>query len=265
MGSPSSQIIASWVKESLISIEWIRLDEACRRALSLHLKGSSETHLSDLIGSNVDYVAEHLRDEMAAADLDGAPLGFEIDKEEPPYVRLSDEAIRPLLNKLRKVDPFDFERVCAKILSQLGALADVTKRTNDDGVDFYAVDFDFVPDGIRTPQACRAAVIGQAKRYKDGNNVRETDVRAFVGGAIKVKNDLALERKILPLSPVVFAFWTTSDFDPNAKQYARSLGLWYLGGLALSKYIQTLNLEPFVDELLSPPLTTGLETVQANS
>ncbi len=261
MAVPSSQIIASWLKESLVSVEWVRLDDACRRILTLRLKDSTETFIADLVESNVSYVAEHLRDEAAAADLDGAPTCFEIDEEEtPPYVRLSDQSIRPLLKKLRKVDPFDFERICAKILAQLGAQADVTKRTNDDGVDFFAVDFDFVPDGIQTPQACRAAVIGQAKRYKDGNNVREIDVRAFVGGAVKVKNDLALDRKILPLSPVVFAFWTTSDFDSNAKQYARSLGLWYLGGLSLAKYIQALDLEAFVDELL----TNSLEAVPAS-
>ncbi|MGC4014997.1 MAG: restriction endonuclease [Luteolibacter sp.] len=255
MATPSSQLIASWTKESLISVEWIRLDEACRRALSIKLKGSTETFISDIVESNIAYVAELLRNEIANAEIDGAPIDFEIDEEDaPPYIRVSNQSIRPLLSKLRKVDPFDFETVCAKILAQLGAQADVTKRTNDDGVDFFAVDFDFVSDGIRTPQACRAAVIGQAKRYKDGNLIRETDVRAFVGGAIKVKNDLALDRKILPLSPVVFAFWTTSDFDPSAKQYAKSLGLWYLGGLALSKYIQALNLEAFVDSFLEPTM-----------
>ncbi|WP_435014099.1 restriction endonuclease [Xanthomonas arboricola] len=257
MSAPSSQVISFWVIDSLASTEWIRLDEACKRVISIRMKSATETYISDLVESNVAYVAEHLRDEVAGGKIDGVSMDFEIDEEEMPYIRLSDVLIKPLLGKLRKINPFDFERVCARILAQLGAQADVTKRTNDDGVDFFAIDFDFVPDGINTPQACRAAVIGQAKRYKEGNLVRETDVRSFVGGAVKVKDDLALERKILPLSPVVFAFWTTSDFDPNAKQYARRLGIWYLSGRALAKYIIALKLELFVEECLADTARTN--------
>lgn len=182
MADPSSQIIANWVKQDLSGAEWIRLDEACKRVLAVRLTGATQTHISDIVESNVSYVAHYLREEQATYVVDGTPPEFEIDNEAMPYLRLADHVTAPMLSKLRRVDPFEFEGVCAKILARLGAQADVTKRTNDDGVDFYAIDFDFVPDGIKTPQACRAAVIGQAKRYKDGHFVRETDVRAFIGG-----------------------------------------------------------------------------------
>jgi hypothetical protein len=29
--------------------------------------------------------------------------------------------------------------------------------------------------------------------------------------------------------------WTTSDFNRNAKEYARDMGMWYLNGLGLAQ------------------------------
>jgi len=242
--------MASWVIDALYITEWERLDTICVRVLTIRLKGWTQSAIADLAESNAPYIAEQLRNDLATSVMDGVPPAFEIDSEEKPYIRLVDAHILPLLKKLRSIDPLDFEHVCSSILRKMGALAEVTNKTRDDGVDFYAIDFDFVPDGIITPQACRAAVIGQAKRYKDGNNVKETDVRAFIGGAMKVKNDLTMKGKILPLSPVVYAFWTTSDFDPNAKTFCRSLGLWYLSGRALARYVLDLGLEPTVDDFI---------------
>jgi hypothetical protein len=250
LGAPSSQAIADWVVDDLTGTEWERLDAICLRVVTIRLREWSSSAIADVVELNVGYVAEHLRDDLAACSLDGVPPVFEIDNEESPYIKLVDTLTLPLLQKLRSVDPFDFESVCSTILSRLGAQAEVTQKTNDGGVDFYAIDFDFVPDGIKTPQACRAAVIGQAKRYKNGNNIHETDLRAFIGGATKVKHDLTILGKILPLSPVVYAFWTTSDFDPNAKLFCRSLGLWYLSGRALARYVLELKLEPYIDSLL---------------
>jgi hypothetical protein len=265
MGSPSSQLIALWVKNSLVGVEWIRLDEACSRALNIELGPKGVTRVADIVAENVSYVAEHLREELSACEQDGVPPEFEIDAEFLPYIRLTDIQTKDLLAKLRRVDPFDFESVCAEILRKLGAQAEVTKRSNDDGVDFYAIDFDFVPDGINTPQACRAAVIGQAKRFTEGNAVKETDIRAFVGGALKVKNELSSTRKIFPLSPVVYAFWTTSDFTPSAKQFARDMGVWYLSGRALARYVYELRLESFVDDLLANLVDTDMNRISKSS
>jgi hypothetical protein len=52
-----------------------------------------------------------------------------------------------------------------------------------------------------------------------------------------------------PLMPTLFAFWTTSDLDPNAKKYARSVGLWYMDGPTLSAYAQELGLEEYINNL----------------
>jgi len=251
MTSPSSQVIAFWVRNSLNGVDWIRLDDACSHILHQKLGAKGVTKVADIVAQNVLYVAEHLREEIATYQQDGVVPDFEIDSESIPYIRLLDFKAKELLSKLRQIDPFDFEEVCAEILRKLGAQAEVTKRSNDDGVDFYAIDFDFVPDGINTPQACRAAVIGQAKRFADGNAVKETDVRAFVGGAMKVKHDLSSAGKIFPLSPIVYAYWTTSDFTQSAKKFSRDLGIWYLSGRALAQYVSELKLHSFVDDLLA--------------
>lgn len=262
MSAPSSQAIAGWIAAELSVVEWERLDIICVRVLTVRLKGWTPSAIADLVETNAPYVAEHLRDDLAFCAMDGVPPAYEIDNEDKPYIKLVDSQTAPLLKKLRCIDPFDFEHVCSNILSKMGAQADVTNRTNDDGVDFYAIDFDFVPDGIKTPQACRAAVIGQAKRYKNGNNVKETDVRSFIGGATKVRHDLTIKGKILPLSPVVYAFWTTSDFDPNAKIFCRTLGLWYLNGRALARYVLDLELEGYVGELLEKTGSGSLTQTQ---
>jgi hypothetical protein len=44
------------------------------------------------------------------------------------------------------------------------------------------------------------------------------------------------------LTPVLLAFWTTGDFSPSAKKYARDLGLWYLNGIGLAQLATRLGL-----------------------
>jgi hypothetical protein len=62
-----------------------------------------------------------------------------------------------------------------------------------------------------------------------------------------------MQEKLGPLTPVVFAFWTTSDFDPNAKRFARDVGLWYMDGLTLASYVSGLGLENYLISLPDNP------------
>jgi hypothetical protein len=39
---------------------------------------------------------------------------------------------------------------------------------------------------------------------------------------------------------------TTSNFEPNAKLYARDMGIWYMDGHTLASYIAKLGLSEFV-------------------
>ena len=221
MGSVSSQWITALVVDAEFSMEWCPLKDVVTRQLSATVKTWSAEYLTDIVEEHFSHVVERQLGNLHPA----------------------------LLRKLRRIDPFKLEDVCSTILSKFGAESKTTQRTNDDGVDFYALNFDFVPDGFPTPQSSRAAIIGQTKRYKETNLVTETEVRAFVGGAMKVKNDLVKNGQILPLSPVALAFWTTSDFDRNAKKYAKDMGLWFMSGRALAHYVFRLGLQAEIEAL----------------
>ena len=255
MGVPSSQQISLWVKETLQSETWVLLHEQCSVTLHSKLATWSNEAIEDLVEKNLQYIAEHLRDVAAELKLDGALVPFEIDDEQSPYIKALVRPSNELLSQLQRVDPFEFERICALILSKLGAKSETTQRTYDGGVDFLAIDFDFVPDNLPTPVSCRAAVIGQAKRYNDNNSVSENAVRTFIGGAVRWRHRLAAEGKIGALSPVSFAFWTTSSFEPNARAYARAVGIWYMEGGTLAEYCAQLGLADEIALLanVSPP------------
>ena len=170
-----------------------------------------------------------------------------------PYIRVIVSAPSELITKLRRIDPFEFERVCARILGGLGATARTTQRTNDGGADFIGVNMNAVPAALSVPATCKAVVIGQAKRYRDGNLIVETKLREFVGAGILERHQLLKEGRISPLTPVLFAFWTTSSFDPNAKRYARDMGLWYMDGVTLAGYVNLLGLHEIVLALPDAP------------
>jgi Restriction endonuclease len=256
MANPSSQVAAVWVQQELKSTSWVLLKDVLFNAVRQKLVSISEEDVWEYVETNLPYVAEHLRDIIADREVDGAIPTFEIDNDPSPYIRLSASLPSDVISKLRKIDPFQLEDVCAKLLCALGATSYATQRTNDGGVDFIAVKLKVVPLALTVPAACTAAVIGQAKRYKDGNSISETRLREFVGAATLKRHQLTVENKVGPLAPVLFAFWTTSDFDQNAKRYARDLGLWYMDGSTLSNYVVALGLKDAVMSL--PDVSTCL-------
>jgi hypothetical protein len=241
MAVPSSQVIASWVKEEL-STEWASLQGLCLKALQKRWGAAGELRISEHIEQNITFVAEHLREERGEWALDGVAPKFEIDNEETPYIRSVNEHGTELLEKLRRIDPAAVEGLCADVLRALKAEAFSTVATHDGGVDFMAFNVKAVPGALVYPTACGAVVIGQTKRYKDGNIVKETQLREFVGASLLRKHTLRRDGKMGPLTPVICAFWTTSDFGPNARQYARAVGLWYMEGSTLAQYLETLGL-----------------------
>jgi hypothetical protein len=249
MSQPSSQVASIWVQQRLDSTKWILLKEVLYGVVRQQWLAISDEEVWEYVESNLGFVAEHLRNMVADCDLDGAISVLEIDNDPSPYVRLSGSLSSDVVSKLRRINPFELEEVCAKLLTSLGASSNTTQRTNDGGVDFVAVKWKIVPTTLTLPVACTAAVIGQAKRYKDGNSISETRLREFVGAATLRRYMLGLENKIGPLAPVLYAFWTTSDFDENAKRYARTLGLWYMDGPTLAKYVVELGLKDTVMSL----------------
>ncbi|MGH8611937.1 MAG: restriction endonuclease [Gammaproteobacteria bacterium] len=150
---------------------------------------------------------------------------------------------------LKSLHPDDFETLCAEVLKKLGAQSDRTQSTRDGGVDFYGFNFSGVTGTLPFPIVSRAMVVGQAKRWVD-QIVSETELRKFVGGALHEVEKFRDRPDFGILSPVVYAFWTTSDFDRNAREYATAMGIWTMAGPTLAAYIDELTLTSAVDRLL---------------
>ena len=170
MAIPSTQIIALWVQEELTTRDWVPLRGLAMQAVQKRWNTPTLT-LEDLLDDKLTYVAEELRNHLADRVIDGKLTDFEIDDEQPPYLRRLLDRQPTLLDKLRRVDPFDFEQVCSRILECLGAEAAVTQKSNDDGIDFTAVKLKIVHSKLPMPMCCYGVVIGQAKRYRDGATI----------------------------------------------------------------------------------------------
>jgi|GEM_PF-1053587 len=245
MGVPSTQIIAVWIKDGIITENFVLLEEVAFAVLRDRLPKYSDDDIWELIEDKLDHIATCLREEIAECKADGVPLRFEIDDEQSPYIKAF-PAENELLAKLRRIDPFVVEELCAQILNKLGATANHTQPTADGGVDFVASNLDIMPSGYGTPAVCRATVIGQTKRYKETNVINEKALREFVGSGVWKRHKLRLDSGVSPLAPIILAFWTTSNFEPNAKRYAREMGIWYMDGHTLATYVAKLGLSAFV-------------------
>ena len=249
MGTPSSQITATWVKAATTTTEWQLLQNICFTTLKQMWTGRSEDEIWDFVEANVYHIAEHLREEVSTCAIDGTTPKYELDDEQPPYIRAVGGQFLTLLVKLRSLDPFKVEEVCSNILISLGGKAFTTQKSHDGGVDFIGSDINIVPSSLTVPAACKAVIIGQTKRYKEGNIISERQVREFVGASLLRKQQLQIEGKIKALSPVILAFWTTSDFEPNAKIYARALGVWFMDGHTFCHYLNHLGMAEAIENL----------------
>lgn len=239
----SSQIIAQWAIENLESEEWTPLSDVCSQGIRKQDKFSEEI-IEESVERELNYVADILKNKAANAKEHGEIVTYEVDEEESPYIRKICDSNPPVLKEIREMDSTKFEELCADVLKKLGwHETGCIGGGQDDGVDFYAFGF---PDNqlfdLPIPLNCKALVIGQAKRYKQGNNVSETEIRKFVGGALKKLNDFRKSGKVGVLTPVVFAFWTSSDFQDPAKEYAKTMGIWFMNGRTLVEYLDKLDL-----------------------
>jgi restriction endonuclease Mrr len=241
MAAPSSQTIADWVIE-LSQPNWKRLDELCYEALRGKWPSPSDEYLADVVSRELPYVKSVLNDMVGSAEANGEALLFEIDEEEIPYVRGKNRDCFDVLRLLRKIEPPKFEEVCAEILKQFGGASKVTGMPNDGGVDFISFNLSLVGMEFPTPESARMIVIGQAKRHKEGNTISESELRRFVGGATRKVHQLKREERIGALTPVVYAFWTSSDFERNAKSYSQEVGLWLMNGVTMAQYLLQLQM-----------------------
>jgi restriction system protein len=114
------------------------------------------------------------------------------------FNRIESDVKTELLQKLKKVDPFFFEKVVLRLLKKMGyGEFTETSKSHDGGIDGI----------INEDKLGLDKIYIQAKRFDEGK-VREKDIRNFIGAMSGDTNK--------------GVFVTTSDFDEKALEKARS-------------------------------------------
>lgn len=141
-------------------------------------------------------------DSAGAESAEGSQTPHE--RVEAAFLELRSSLITELLDNLANIDPFRFEQVVLDVLVAMGyggsrkEAAEVTRKTNDEGI-----------DGVISEDRLGLDVIYiQAKRWK--SNVGRQELQSFVGALAGRKANKGI-------------FITTSDFIASARDYAAGL------------------------------------------
>jgi restriction system protein len=114
------------------------------------------------------------------------------------FNRIESEIKADLLQKLKSIDPYFFEKVVLRLLKKMGYGEFIeTSKSNDGGIDGI----------INEDKLGLDKIYIQAKRFNEGK-VREKDIRNFIGAMSGDTNK--------------GVFVTTSEFDEKALEKARS-------------------------------------------
>lgn len=176
-----------------------------RRAyVSITEKGKQQLAKGELTLSQLrrdeDYMAYQLtknkepKAEIIDPDKDLSPQ----DQIEQGVAAIEEQVKSDLLERLKTIDPFYFEKVILMLLKRMGYGDFIeTKKTGDGGIDGI----------INQDQLGLSKIYIQAKRYAD-NKVREKDIRNFIGA--------------MSGDTVNGVFVTTSEFDDGAVSKAKA-------------------------------------------
>ncbi|MEB7932062.1 restriction endonuclease [Enterobacter quasiroggenkampii] len=243
MGGVSSQVLAEWVVADLQGNEWEAFPISLERSVKKHMGNKSDDEIADIVEEHTRYVIDILRDIVESERVSGIMSKFELDEEEPPYIRsVITGSTALILENIRRSDPIVFEKICAEIVKSIGATATSIGGSDDGGIDFIGVDLN-IHSGIKSmPAMSKFMILGQAKRYKKSNSVSLNELRQFVGSCKAKTRELIVQGKLGPMTPVIYAFWTTSSFDQKASDYAHNMGLWYMDGYSISCHIDSLGI-----------------------
>lgn len=114
------------------------------------------------------------------------------------FIRVEEAVKSELLNKLKKLDPYFFEKVILKLLKKMGYGEFIeTSKSGDGGIDGV----------INEDKLGLDKIYIQAKRFREGK-VREKDIRNFIGAMSGDTNK--------------GIFVTTSEFDKQALEKTKN-------------------------------------------
>jgi len=244
MGEVSADTAAYWLHSDAKNAEYRPLLDVLSEVLVGRLPAKSIEERAELAETLLPGVVISLQRVAIESREDGVEPSFELYADEKTnYLKFVESRATKFLDDLLNLNPKEFEVFCASVLKKMGGTPFVTGQSGDGGVDFLGKDVRFYGDLGPAPVGARVLVVGQAKKYARKNLISEGDLRGFIGGAIrKVSNPHDNSFRGGIFAPVVFAFWTTSDFQPSAKKYAKAVGVWYLNGIALSQLALRLDM-----------------------
>lgn len=252
MADPSPYIIAQSICSNCSSQEFRPIkDVIYDQLLDFKLSVERASEYSEIV---LEDVINKLHLILQEQKEDGIISRFSIN-EDSSYINFRESSELKILSSLLKKNSKEFEYFCKLLAEKLSDKADVTGQANDAGVDFIGYGLKLGIDSGPTPAKAKGVIIGQSKRYKKDNVVKETDIRSFMGASILRFAELKREKheEIGEFTPVVYAFWTTGIFANSAKSYAKKMGLWYLDGLALAQLSERCNIScKKIDEIQIP-------------
>lgn len=244
MSAIKPYVIAHWIADEIKDEEYVPLLTAIEDVIRIHISAWSNEQISETSEKIEDAVFEELGKISDQFIDEGIEPSFNLDGS-PGTAFIKGENLQTVksLTIIRGKDPTAFEQLCVDILSNLGGNTRRVGGSGDGGIDFIATEIPIFKLNSPALRASLPIVIGQAKRYKEDNIVSVNDVRNFIGGALIKADELKRENNRYGLfSPVIFAFWTTSNFTKDAVEFSQKSGIWYLSGLAVAQLALKFNL-----------------------
>lgn len=245
MAEPKPFNIALWIEETLVSPIPISLVDAIMLTLEIKIPGWSSEIIAEKSEALEELVFYSLHELSDLRDDEGIETPYEIiGVIGEAYIKSEAFPTNQILKNLRGILPTEFEQFCTDILTSLGGKSVRSGGTYDGGVDFSSEDLPISEYNFPALKGVAPLVIGQAKRYAEDKLVTVKEVREFLGAGLVRYNKVKRQRadRFGAFSPVVYAFWTTSNLNKNAIEFAKEAGIWHLGGVALAQLAFNLEL-----------------------
>jgi hypothetical protein len=252
--------------------------------------GKPESEISELAEKGVPSVISAVLEDNNNRSLSGIPKRIELNSSSEDYLQgaayiegKEPEPLRELKTRraqlgiyetfLRSITFGEFEKLCMKILSELGVEnIRITKKTRDQGIDFFGnlpLYKHIFPDDINPTiqKQLRVWVIGQAKRYSR-TTVSTPELRELVGSvelAIgKAFPDYATgdftDLKVRVCDPVLYIFMTTGEISKDSWELKNKSGIILINSAILAGFLADRNIALLNGEVSEDDLKSWINT-----
>jgi len=240
-GQPQIQNRAGWAMSSLVKAKFIekhatekftyQITDKGRKYLDSHQGPITDQDLKSIEGYEEAWEEASRKKQLAKSSDDTKSTGLSHSTPEALIEEASNELNQTLAEELIEamfaMDPYKFEGLVVELLVSMGyggfrgEAAQVTKKSNDEGI-----------DGIINEDRLGLDVIYiQAKRYKRESTIGRKEIQSFVGALAGKQANKGV-------------FITTSGFKKTAIEYAKSVPqkLILIDGARLSELMIECNI-----------------------